>query len=206
MTTFAEPRVAERGEAGFAASRKAMIDSQLRVSGVNEDFVLAAFARLPREDYVPQGARGAAYTDRAVPLGEGRYLAAPLVHGMMLREAAPRADDKVLLIDGGSGYLAALVKSLAGSVEAIDPATATAKTRKKGEFTLLLIDGAIEQLPDSLANRLAEGARVVTGLVSRGVTRLATGRKLGDEVALIELAEIGMPVLPDFAAPKGWSF
>lgn len=210
MTVFAGLGVAERSATGFATARRAMIDSQLRVSGVNEGFVLAAFASVPREEFVPDAARDVAYTDRAVPLGGGRFLAAPLVHGRMLGEAAPTADDKILLVDGGSGYLVALVKALgeglAGSVEVIDPETAVAKSRNRGDFTLLLIDGAIEQLPGSLASRLAEGARVVTGLVSRGVTRLATGRKLGGEVALLELAEIGMPVLPEFAAPKGWTF
>ncbi len=49
-------------------------------------------------------------------------------------------------------------------------------------------------------------ARVVTGLVVRGLTRLAAGRKAAGEVALVPLAEIGIPVLPEFAAPKGWSF
>ena len=69
-----------------------------------------------------------------------------------------------------------------------------------------MIDGAAEQLPDALVRRLAEGARVVTGTVDDGVTRLAFGVKAAGEVALLPLAEIGIPVLPEFAAPKGWSF
>ena len=51
-----------------------------------------------------------------------------------------------------------------------------------------------------------ENGRVVTGLAERGVTRLAAGRKVAGDVALLPLAEIGMPVLAEFAAPKGWSF
>ena len=51
-----------------------------------------------------------------------------------------------------------------------------------------------------------DGHRIVTGLVERGVTRLATGRKQGGEVALLPLADIGIPVLREFAAPKRWSF
>ncbi len=69
-----------------------------------------------------------------------------------------------------------------------------------------MIDGAIEQLPDALVRRLADGARVVTGQVEQGVTRLAIGRKAAGDVALLPLAELGIPVLPEFAAPKGWSF
>jgi protein-L-isoaspartate(D-aspartate) O-methyltransferase len=55
--------------------RKAMIESQLRVSGVNDPAVLAAFAAVPREDFVPAERRALAYMDRAVPLGDGTVLA-----------------------------------------------------------------------------------------------------------------------------------
>jgi protein-L-isoaspartate(D-aspartate) O-methyltransferase len=202
--------VAERESATASAqsekARKAMIDSQLRVSGVNEEFVLSAMSRVAREDFAPPALQGVAYVDRALPLGDGRFLAAPLVQGRMLAEAAPTRDDRVLVVDGGSGYLAALLRELSDSVEVIDAATAAAPSRKQGAFTLLVVDGAIEQLPASLANRLAEGGRVVTGLVSRGVTRLASGRKIAGEVALLPLAEIGIPVLPEFNAPKSWKF
>ena len=71
---------------------------------------------------------------------------------------------------------------------------------------LVVIDGAIEELPAPLAAQLADGGRLVTGLVVRGVTRLATGRKAAGDVALLPLAEIGIPILPEFAAPKRWSF
>jgi protein-L-isoaspartate(D-aspartate) O-methyltransferase len=110
------------------------------------------------------------------------------------------------VVSGGSGYLAALAGRLAGSVESVDAAKAATMKRGNGSFTVLLVDGAIEQLPDGLAAELTEGGRIVTGLVERGVTRLAAGRKLGGAVSLLPLAEIGIPVLAEFAAPKGWSF
>jgi protein-L-isoaspartate(D-aspartate) O-methyltransferase len=187
------------------AARRAMIDSQLRTSGVNEPWVLAAMARVAREDFVPETARAAAYIDRAVPLGGGRFLAAPLVHGRMLAEALPTAEDKALLVGDGNGYFAALLGPLVGSLDAVDPAAASAK-RGKGLYDLVVVDGAIGELPGTLASQLAEGGRIVTGLVLRGVTRLATGRKAAGEVTLLPLAEIGIPVLPQFAAPKRWSF
>jgi protein-L-isoaspartate(D-aspartate) O-methyltransferase len=183
-----------------------MIDSQLRVSGVNAEFVLARMSAVPREEFVPSAARAHAYVDRAVPLGGGRFLAAPLVQGRMLEEARPDARDRALLVDGGSGYLAELVRPLVGTLEVIAPDEAATGKVADGQFTLLLIDGAIERLPDALVSRLADGARVVTGLALRGITRLAIGRKAADEVALVPLAEIGMPVLPEFAARKEWSF
>jgi protein-L-isoaspartate(D-aspartate) O-methyltransferase len=183
-----------------------MIDSQLRTSGVNAAFVLARMGAVAREDFVPESARGSAYIDRAIPLGNGRYLAAPVVQGLMLQEARPIAADTALLVDGGSGYLAELLRPLAGSLEVVAPQDAVAASRKRGDFTLLMIDGAIEQLPEGLVQRVAEGGRVVTGLLSDGLTRLAIGRRAAGEIALVPLAELGIPALPEFAARKEWSF
>lgn len=190
--------------AGVSPARRAMIDSQLRTSGVNEPWVLAAMASVPREDYVPAEARAAAYIDRAVPLGEGRFLAAPLVQGKMLAEAKPTPEDKVLLVGDGNGYLAALLRPLSGSLDAITPAEAAKKG--KGDYTLIVVDGAAEELPANLCARLAEDGRLVTGLVRRGITRLATGRKAAGEVGLLPLAEMGIPILSELTAPKSWSF
>lgn len=190
----------------FATARKAMIDSQLRTSGVNEPRVIARMAAVPREDFVPESARAAAYIDRAVSLGDGKMLAAPEVQGRMLVEAAPTLDDKALVVDGGSGYLPALLEPLVGSMTVITPEDAVAASRKRGDFTLLLIDGAVEELPDSLTNRLADEGRLVTGLVRHGVTRLAVGRKTAGAVALWPLAEIGIPRLTQFDKAESWSF
>ncbi len=185
------------------AARRAMIDSQLRTSGVNEPWILEAMGSLAREDYVPASMRDAAYIDRAIALGDGRMLASPLVHGRFLAEARPTQADKALLI-GDDGYLAALLRPLVGSLDVVAPGDAGAIG--SGDYTLIMIDGAIEALPDALVDRLAPDGRVVTGQVLRGVTRVATGRKAAGRVALLPLAEIGIPVLPEFAAPKRWSF
>lgn len=188
-----------------SAARKAMIDSQLRTSGVNEAFVLERMGAVPREDYVPEGARGTAYMDRAIRLGDGGFLPAPLFHGAMLAEARPAAGDKVLVVDAGSGYLPALVEPLVGSLTIASPDKA-AGGKVKGSYSLILVDGAIEHVPAGLARLVAEGGRIVTGLVDRGVTRLATGRKAGKALALLPLAEMGVPRLGAFDKPESWSF
>lgn len=190
----------------MSAPRKAMIDSQLRTSGVNEDFVLARMGAVPREEFVPESARDVAYIDRAIPLGDGNFLAAPLVHGKMLAEAAPKTDDSVLVVESGSAYLTELVRPLVASVETTTAEQAAAKSSKRKSFSLILVDGAIEDLPDSLVKRLDENGRIVTGTVTRGVTRLASGRKVAGQVVLQPLGEIGIPVLHAFAKKKEWSF
>ena len=204
MTATTAAEIGDAAETTIA--RRAMIDSQLRVSGVNHERVLAAMAKVAREDHVPAAARGHAYIDRAIPLGNGQALPAPLVHGLMLSEALPVPGERVLVISGGSTYLAALVEAMGALVDSIDAADAGAARRGRLAYDLLLIDGAIEHLPSGLASAVAEGGRVVTGLVLRGVTRLASGRKLGGAVQLLPLAEVGMPVLGQFARSISWSF
>lgn len=189
----------------FENARRAMIDSQLRTSGINEPFVLARMGAVPREDFVPEGARAAAYADRAVRLPGGGALPAPVFHGMLLAEARPDKADRVLVIDGGSGYLPALLEPLVNALAVVSPDDAVAG-RIKSNPTLVLIDGAVEHLPDSLVRTLADGTRVVTGLVERGVTRLAVGRKAGGALGLVALAETGVPRLAAFDREAGWSF
>ncbi|MXP44483.1 protein-L-isoaspartate O-methyltransferase [Altererythrobacter sediminis] len=183
-----------------------MIDSQLRTSGVNEPFVLARMAAVPREDFVPAAARDTAYIDRAIPLENGRRLAAPLFYGMMLAEAQPLAAETALVVDSGSGYLPELLRPLVKSVDVITPEEALVKSRKAAVYSLMLVDGAVEELPDSLTKRLGDGGRVLTGLVTKGVTRLAVGRKTAGGVALLPLAELGIPRLSEFDKAAGWSF
>jgi protein-L-isoaspartate(D-aspartate) O-methyltransferase len=188
-----------------AAARRAMVDSQLRTCGVNEDYVLARMLAVPREAFLPADKAPLAYIDRAVLLGAAGHLAAPLFYGKLLREAAPRADDRVLVVEGGTGYLAELMRPLVASLETISAATAASSTGEP-RYTMIVIDGAIEQLPEGLAARLVEGGRIVTGLLLRQVTRLAAGRKIAGRVALQPLEDLGIPVLHAFDAPKRWTF
>jgi len=200
-----------------------MIDGQLRVSGITDATVIAAMGALPRELFVPAGARATAYIDRAVPLGEGRVLAPPLSHGAMLTEAAPTLADAVLLVGGGTGYLAALLAPLAGSLHVVESAAVLAEAaperaghwttgplaqgvKASAPYTLIVIDGAIAQFPDSLTAQLADDGRVVTGLIERGVARLAAGRKAAGAVGFLTLGEIDLAPLAEFAEVRQWSF
>lgn len=206
-----------------AGARRAMIDSQLRTSGVNAPAILGAFDTVARTAFVSAERRAVAYADRAVPLGGGRVLAPAVTHGLMLQDAAPRPDDKALLIGGGTGYLAAILVQLVGSLTVVEDHTALAARapERHGDwhdaplaegwaagapYSLIVIDGAVEQVPATIAAQLAADGRLVTGLVERGVGRLAIGRRSGDGVALAVLGEADVAPLAAFAAPKSWSF
>lgn len=184
----------------FAQARQAMIDSQLRTSGVNAEFVLRRMGEVPREDFVAEAMKPIAYMDRAIAA-----LPAPLVQGMMLQEAAPEAHDKAIVIDP-SGYLAELLRPLVASITVLTPEEAAGSGTKGKGATLLLVDGAAEELPARLLARLADDARIVTGMVDRGITRIAVGRKTAAGVALLPVLDAGMPRIAAFDRPKGWSF
>ncbi|QZH76610.1 MAG: protein-L-isoaspartate O-methyltransferase [Erythrobacter sp.] len=183
-----------------------MIDSQLRTSGVNAPAVLMRMAAVAREDFVPAASKGVAYMDRAIRLDNGGWLPAPLVQGKMLEEADCTGTEHALLVDGGSGYLAELLRPLVAKLTVISPEEALGAGKKGKGANLLMIDGAVEELPTKLANRLADGARIVTGLAENGVTRIAVGRKLASGVSLIPVYDVGIPQLHAFDKPKGWSF
>ena len=188
----------------MARARKAMIDSQLRTSGVNAPFVLARMGTVPRERHVPAEFASVAYTDRSIQVGDGARLAAPLFYGKMLEEAAPRLDDEVLIVSQAPGYLRELIQPLVRSVDTVDAETAL----KGGEaqYSLVLIDGVAEHVPPELATRLAEDGRAVLGTVENGVTRLASARRSGDRWAMLALAEMGIPRLSAFDKPQRWQF
>ena len=186
-------------------ARRAMIDSQLRTSGVNEEYVLARMIAVPREDFLPADKAAQAYIDRAVMLGEAGHLAAPLFYGKLLLEAAPMPDDRVLVVEGGTDYLAALLRPLVAELHQVTAAEAVNAGGTAG-YSLIVIDGAIEQLPDGLAAQLTDEGRIVTGLVLRQVTRLATGRKVAGKINLQPVEDLGIPVLHAFDAPKTWTF
>lgn len=193
-------------QSDMSKARKAMIDSQLRTSGINDPWVLARMAAVPRENFVPEEQRDFAYMDRAVPVGDGAYLASPLVHGMMLTEAAPKRDDTVLIVESGTHYLAELVRPLVESLETRSAQEIAGSKSARKSYSLIFVDGAIEELSDGLARRLEESGRIVTGINERGVTRLAVGRKIAGSVTLQPVADIGIPVLAAFAKAKSWSF
>ncbi|MEO8723196.1 MAG: protein-L-isoaspartate O-methyltransferase [Sphingobium sp.] len=211
-------------EVDYAAMRSAMVESQLRTSDVSDPRVIAAMAHVPREDHVPSARRASAYIDRSVPIGNGRAINPPLATGRLLNAAAIEAGDKVLLIGAAGGYCAAVLSAMGAHVVAVEqddfdgdkrkelPGVTWVKgplvkgAAKNGPYDVLLIDGAVEQLPDSLCDQITDGARVVTGIVDHGVTRLHSGRKVGGSVGLTCLADLEMAVLPGFARPTGFSF
>lgn len=189
----------------FAAARRAMLDSQLRTCGVNTPAVLRAMNAVPRETFVPEAAHGYCYMDRSITLADGGTLAQPVAHGKLLQEAALKSDESVLVVDNSAGYLAALAAQFGGKVDTVSVADA-ADGKKRGSYDVILIDGAIEDLPAALTKRLSDTGRIVAGVVRGGICSLSIGRKSGKDVAFMAVEDVPLPRLAAFDKPKGWSF
>lgn len=208
-------------EQNYSSMRTAMVESQLRTSDVDDQRVIAAMAKVPREEFVPAERRAMAYIDRPIPLAGGRALNPPLVTGRLLSEAQVAAGDKVLLVGAATGYAAALLADMGAQVTAVEEeggpeimvagATVVRGPLKDGAaggapYDVLFIDGAVEEVPATLVQQLADDARVVTGIADRGVTRLSSGRVVAGVLGLNSLVDIEMVVLPGFGAPKAFEF
>lgn len=207
----------------YAAARAAMIDSQLRPEGVGDLGVLAAMAAVPRERFVPEAARAVAYGDRAVPLGEGRSLMAPAALGLLLNALAPRSGERALVVGASSGYSVALLARIGLDVTALESSAALAAAARGqriaviegplaaghargAPYDLILIDGAVAQVPPALIDQLADGGRLGAALSERGVTRLVAARKAGGGFGLHSIADAGVAALPGFARPAEFTF
>jgi len=212
----------------FAAARRHMIESQLRPSDVSDPVVIAAMAVTRREDFVPAAQQHLAYIDRAVPLSAGRVLNPALSSGLLLTRAELSGNEKVLLIGAGTGYLAALLAGIVAKVVAVEDNRAlvehasaalggmanvsviesdlTQGHAADGPYDLIIIDGAVQQVPDSLVAQLAEGGRLLAGVDEAGVSRLAMGRRQAGAFALIPFADTDIAPLAAFARPKSYSF
>ena len=214
-------------EQNFEAMRRAMVESQLRTTGVNDPRVVAAMAEVPRERFVPVERRALAYIDRPIALGSGRALNIPEATGLLLTAAAVRASDKVLLVGAASGYTAALLEKLAADVVALEEDSGLltfARENLSGSrvelvegslnqgwaaaapYDLIVLDGLIEQVPDALVEQLADNGRLACAILDRGASRLAVGRKSGAGFGFDMFADCESAPLPGFSRPKSFVF
>ena len=189
----------------FEDMRRAMVDSQLRTSGVNDAWVVAAMSSVPREDYVPLAHRTTAYMDRSILLNDGSILNPAVSTAMLLQAAEVRADDVVLLVGKDNGYVADILKSRVQNITAV-ASDKLSQAQTGGPFSLIIIDGAAEELPPVLLGLAAEGARMVTGVIEGAVTRLAKGYVHKGKVALKSFVDSEIAAIPGFARKPEFVF
>jgi protein-L-isoaspartate(D-aspartate) O-methyltransferase len=211
----------------FEPMRRAMVASQLRTTGVNDPRVVEAMGEVPRERFVPQDKLALAYADALVPIAPGRALNPPMVLGRLLTEARLRGHERALVIGAATGYSAAVLARLVGSVVALEEdeelcafaagtlATAgvdtvkgpLAKGHAKGApYDFILIDGAAEEVPLAIVAQARDGGTIALALLDEGVSRLAVGRVVAGAFGATIFADAETAPLPGFEKPRGFSF
>lgn len=209
----------------YDAARAAMVASQLRTAGVSSPRLLGAMGRVARERFVPAMSRANAYIDRAVPLSPTRALNPPVTTAQLIEAAAILPDERVLVVGVASGYALAVCALLSRSVVGVESDAALGATARDNvagatviegalengaadhaPFDVIVIDGAVTELPEALVGQLAPEGRLATALIDRGVTRLAIGRRGGTGFALVPFDDGDAVVLPGFARPKAFVF
>jgi protein-L-isoaspartate(D-aspartate) O-methyltransferase len=207
----------------FAAAREAMVESQLCPQGVTDRGVLDAMRTVQRENFLPPATRPLAYVDRAVLMTDGRFLPAPAVLGSLLTQMAPERGQRALVVGAGTGYSASIMSTIGLQVTALESSpelAAMARANgvevvegpleagfaKAAPFDQILIDGAVELIPDAIVGQLADGGRLGTALIDGGVCRLVIGRKAGGAFGYLSVSDAGAPALPGFARPRTFTF
>jgi len=101
-------------------ARRQMIDQQVRTWDVLDDRVLEVLSQVSRDRYVPESFRDVAFADASIPLGHGQSMLPPKVDGRILQALAVNRGDTVLDVGTGSGFLAACLAALGGSVRSLE--------------------------------------------------------------------------------------
>ena len=210
------------------SARFNMVETQIRPSHVTDDRLLAAMMAVPREKFVPGAARALAYADVPVAMAPGRYLLDPRSFAKLVQLAGIETGDRVLDVGGGTGYSAAVLARLAGEVVALEQdadlvraasqllANVVGKVevvqgglvegvKDRAPFDVIFINGAIEQVPDTLLSQLAEGGRLVA-VLKDGQSRAWLFLKQNGQIGRRPVFDAEVPVLAGFKKAMGFVF
>jgi protein-L-isoaspartate(D-aspartate) O-methyltransferase len=212
-----------------ADRRKTMVDCQIRTFDVTDLAVIDAFMATPREQFVPSVDLAVAYSDAQQVVASGglrRTLLTPMVLARLLQGADIDKGCRVLDVGGGTGYSAAILARLAGSVIALEAGpgfrddiaanaarldlesvharsgSLTKGAPADGPFDVILLNGAVEDGLEALFGQLASGGRLLCVMRAPGqVGRSGKATridKVGSDVSSRFLFDAAAPILPGF--------
>lgn len=170
----------------FAVMRQNMVKGQVLPANVTNPYLLAALLKIPREKFVPRQLSHIAYMDAQFPFHVDRFLLKPATLALLLENLNPMPSDFILYIASGTGYGPALLGQMGAHVMALDAEDnitqgaerlihdlelSSVKVvlgalqegwEKEAPYDKMLIEGCIDELPDTLFTQLKENGIIVT--------------------------------------------
>ncbi|MCM8832688.1 MAG: protein-L-isoaspartate O-methyltransferase, partial [Candidatus Omnitrophica bacterium] len=118
-------------EIDFEKLRREMVENQIIRRGISNKKVIAAFLKVPREEFVPEQLKESAYDDTPLPIGEGQTISQPYIVALMTESLTLKEKEKVLEIGTGSGYQSAILAEIGCEVYSIEKIESLAKKAEK---------------------------------------------------------------------------
>ncbi len=210
----------------FTKERERMVEFQIRTRGIRDERVLAAMRKVPRHLFVPEGLEQSSYEDRPLPIGEEQTISQPYIVAVMTENLELRPESRVLEIGAGSGYQAALLAELAGSVTSVERIESLADRARENlaragitsvrivigdgtegyppgaPYDAIIITAASPAVPQPLIDQLAEGGRLVAPIGPRDCQDLV---KLVKHEGWVETTSLGGDCFVPLIGVFGWS-
>jgi protein-L-isoaspartate(D-aspartate) O-methyltransferase len=186
----------------LSTAQRQMVETQLRLRGLQDEPVLTAMARVPRHEFVDRGYWPQAYEDHPIPIGEGQTVSQPYIVAVSLRALDLLPSDTVLEVGTGSGYQTALLASVVERVYSVERHAPLAETARailtrlgyenveieigdgsiglpgSAPYDAIVVSAAAPRIPKALLDQLREGGRMVIPVGSPDAQELMLVRKL----------------------------
>jgi protein-L-isoaspartate(D-aspartate) O-methyltransferase len=214
----------------FTALRTMMVDTQIRPSDVTKYPIIEAMLAIPREEFVPDALRGAAYAGAPVDLGNGRAMLEPRTLAKALDALDILKDEAVLDLGCGLGYSAAVMarfadfvvaleedEALAGEAEkrlaeagvdnvAVITGALTAGDARHGPYDVILIEGTVDDVPGRITDQLKDGGRIAAIFAEGDMGAVRIGYRIGNRIDWRLAFNAAAPMLPGFQKEAGFVF
>lgn len=213
----------------LAEARRQMVACQIRPADVTDRRLQDAMLDVPRERFLPRSLAGSAYADMEVDLGEGRRFMRPRDFAKLVQAAGVKPGDLVLDLACGRGYSTAVLSRLCETVIGLESNAAFASKAEgalsdvgadnavivtgdihkgapdQGPFDVILVNGAVDEVPDAWLSQLADGGRMAVIVRERGVGRARVFTRRGDVVGSHAVFDSMTSVLPGFERELAFS-